>query len=817
MLRKMMYRLALDLGSTSLGWAMFRLNAEGQPYALIKAGVRIFSDGRNPKDGSSLAVTRRLARGMRRRRDRLLKRKQRMLSSLIDYGFFPTDQQQREALVNLNPYELRAKALDQELSPAEFARAVFHLNQRRGFKSNRRTDKKDNDSGALKTAIAKLTSDLQVTNCRTVGEWLWQRHQQGQSVRARLRENRLLNAEGKVKNEKNYDLYIDRAMVEHEFDTIWRAQAKYQPQQYSQRAYETLKDVLLHQRKLRPVKPGRCSFFPEEERAPLALPSVQRSRIYQELNHLRILDSNLAEHMLTIEQRDIIAEYLDKNSKCSFKKICAMLNLGTVQFNFEDGKRTELKGNLTNVLLGSKDLFGTAWYQFSEAMQDEIVLQLLNQEDQHYLVNWLQQHTGVNEAQAEAIADKTLPEGYGSLSKKALDKILPELRRQVISYDKAVNAAGFASHSQLQAGVPGEIFQSLPYYGEVLQRHVGFGSGNPEDHQEKRYGKIANPTVHIGLNQLRKVINDLIADYGHPAQVALELARDLKQSKASRDDEQKQQAQNQKRNDRLKKEIANILQIQPENVKRDDLQKMILWEELSSDPLDRRCPYSGVQLSAQMVLSEQVEIEHILPYSRTLDDSLNNKTVAMRQANRHKANLTPYEAFAEHQVAGYDYQEILARAQKMPKAKRYRFAEDGYQRWLKEDKDFLARALNDTRYLSKISAEYLRLICPQTWVIPGQLTAMLRAKLGLNSILGLNGEKNRHDHRHHAVDACVIGITDRSMLKKFADANANLRQEQRSRLIADLDEPFKNYRDHVARGIDRIWVSHKGTSKNLRL
>ena len=61
---KMRYRLALDLGSTSLGWAMLRLDAENNPCAVIKAGVRIFSDGRNPKDGSSLAVTRRDARAI---------------------------------------------------------------------------------------------------------------------------------------------------------------------------------------------------------------------------------------------------------------------------------------------------------------------------------------------------------------------------------------------------------------------------------------------------------------------------------------------------------------------------------------------------------------------------------------------------------------------------------------------------------------------------------------------------------------------------------------------------------------------------------
>lgn len=181
---RMRYRLALDLGSTSLGWAMIRLSADNAPCAIIKAGARIFSDGRNPKDGSSLAVTRRDARAMRRRRDRLLKRKARMMRALIAHGFFPRDTAERKALETLNPYTLRAKGLDDALAPAEFGRALFHINQRRGFKSNRKTDKKDNDSGALKTAINKLRQDLLATSCRTVGEWLHKRDAAGERVRA---------------------------------------------------------------------------------------------------------------------------------------------------------------------------------------------------------------------------------------------------------------------------------------------------------------------------------------------------------------------------------------------------------------------------------------------------------------------------------------------------------------------------------------------------------------------------------------------------------------------------------------------------------
>ncbi|HJW56547.1 MAG TPA: type II CRISPR RNA-guided endonuclease Cas9 [Burkholderiaceae bacterium] len=811
MLSKMSYRLALDLGSTSLGWAMIRLNANNAPCAVIKAGVRIFSDGRNPKDGSSLAVTRRDARSMRRRRDRLLKRKTRMIRTLVEHGFFSSNHTERKALETLDPYELRARGLDKALTSAEFGRALFHINQRRGFRSNRKADKKDNDSGALKSAIKKLRETLSENNCRTVGEWLHQRKSAGQTVRARYRENRVIKDDGKSRIDKSYDLYIDRAMVEAEFDALWEMQRSFNPAQFSEVARADLKDVLLHQRLLKPVKPGRCTLLPNEERAPLALPSTQRFRIYQELNNLRILREGLREESLSLEQRDALAAELEQNGKRSFVQIKKLLGLsGVVQFNFEDPKRQELKGNATSAALSRPEHFGNVWFELDEAMQDEIVLQLVKEENEARLIRWLQEKTGVDEQRAETIANAGLAEGYGSLSMKALVRILPELQRDVVAYDKAVLAAGFEHHSHISPSATGEIMEELPYYGLPLQRHVGFGTGNPEDSEEKRHGRIANPTVHIGLNQVRTVVNALIRRYGHPSEVIVEVARELKQSKERRDEENKRQAENQKRNARLRADIANVLQFSEVQVKAADLQKMILWEELSYNIADRRCPYSGIQISAQMLFSDEVEIEHILPFSRTLDDSLNNKTVSMRLANRVKGNLTPWEAFGRQAVTGFDYASILQRAEQMPKAKRYRFGEEGYQRWLKEDNNFLARALNDTRYLSKVAREYLSLICPgNTRVIPGQMTALLRAKFGLNDVLGIDGKKNRNDHRHHAVDACVVGVTDQSLLQRFAEANASAREQQLNRLVEAMPDPWSDYREHVKRAVKHIWISHK--------
>ncbi len=807
----MRYRLALDLGSTSLGWAMIRLNADNVPCAVIKAGVRIFSDGRNPKDGSSLAVTRREARAMRRRRDRLLKRKARMMQTLITHGFFQKFEAERKALETLNPYKLRAKGLDTALTPAEFGRALFHINQRRGFKSNRKTDKPDNDSSALKNAIKTLRQKILDTACRTVGEWLHKRDAAGQMVRARYREERVIKDSGKPGINKSYDLYIDRAMIEAEFDALWAAQTAFNPVLFNNTARDELKDALLFQRPLKPVMPGRCTLLPDEMRAPLALPSTQRFRIYQELANLRILGDGLKELALTLEQRNKLAQALETGHKSFKTAIPKLLGLsGTAKFNLADAKRLELKGNVTCAILSKKDLFGADWWSFDEAKQDAIVWQLVKEENEARLIAWLQNETGIDEASAEKLANVALPEGYGSLSSKALARILPELRREVTTYDKAVIAAGFDHHSNISAAATGEILPALPYYGEALQRHVGFGSGKLDDTPEKRFGRIANPTVHIGLNQVRLVVNALIKRYGHPSQVIVEVARDLKRSKDQRDEDSKRQAENQRRNQRHRALIAGILHISEERVRGADLQKMVLWEELSFDPAERRCPYSGVQISAAMLLSDEVEIEHILPFSQTLDDSLNNKTVAMRHANRYKGNQTPWDAFGKNQVQGFDYAAILNRAELMPRQKRARFAENGLERWLKDDKGFLARALNDTKYLSKVAREYMSLICPHdTRVIPGQMTAMLRGKFGLNDVLGINGEKNRNDHRHHAVDACVIGVTDQGLLQRFAKASADAREKQLNRLVETMPDPWPTYRAHVQLAVSRIWVSHK--------
>jgi CRISPR-associated endonuclease Csn1 len=208
-----------------------------------------------------------------------------------------------------------------------------------------------------------------------------------------------------------------------------------------------------------------------------------------------------------------------------------------------------------------------------------------------------------------------------------------------LNYPDAAKAAGY-DHALLPTGEL-SLNGRLPYYGEWLQEDV-LGSGDPRDSNDKRWGRFPNPTVHIGLGQLRRVVNALIERYGPPAGIAVEMTRDFKLSPKKLAELEKGQAENQKRNEERAKEIGNLGQA----VNARNLLKMRLWEEQNArDPLDRRCPYTGEVISIERLFSEEVDIDHLIPFSESWDDSAANKVVCMRYANRAKGQQTPHQAF----------------------------------------------------------------------------------------------------------------------------------------------------------------------------
>jgi CRISPR-associated endonuclease Csn1 len=782
------YRLGIDIGVNSLGWCAFKLDPSGEPAGILDLGVRLFADGRDPKRGTSLAVDRRVARSMRRRRDRYLLRRSDLMEALIRHGLMPKDAAERKKLEHFDPYESRAKGLDDKLPLHHFGRAIFHLNQRRGFKSNRKADKgKDDDKGKIKSAVSRLRKAMGETGARTLGEYLYRRHIERKPVRARLR------GEGA---KAEYELYPQRAMLEAEFDLLWAAQKKFHPD-IKEEARAEIRNILFRQRPLRPVDPGKCVLDPSDPRALAALPVAQDFRIWQELANLKIVAPDLSSRVLTKEQRDKLYAELERRPKVAFDRMRRVLKLDTsTRFNLESEKRDDLLGHKTNVEMAKDTRFGKAWWSLDDARRSEIVETLLEEVDKDKLLLIAEDEWGLSPEAAQAVVDAPLPDGYARLGREALAKIVRIIRDQGLTYAEAVKQA------YPDANVQPEREKELPYYGKALERHVAFGSGEPTASDEKRYGRIANPTVHIGLNQLRRLINACIARHGAPSQIVVEVARELKLSRKQKEEIEKDQAGNQKKNDDRRAKLTKLgLPDSGENRMR-----LRLWEELSKEPHDRKCVYTGVQISPTMLFDGQVDIDHIIPFRLCLDDGAANKIVCLARANRQKARQTPFEAFGHTP----EWPTILGRAESLPKNKRWRFAPDALDRLKLEYREglpaevvadmelgqgFLARHLTDTQYLARLTREYLSHVCDpnRVWVIPGRLTAMLRGKWGLNSLLSDSNLKNRADHRHHAIDAAVVGLTDRALLQKIARAN----EESRQRLIDDMPEPWEGFRDEL--------------------
>lgn len=777
----MSIRFGFDMGTNSIGYSVIELDAHGEPAELLDMGVRIFSDGRNPKDKQPLAVSRRIARGMRRRRDRSLQRKRLLVNQLIRDGLFPTSMEEREQLKVLDPYILRKEALDRGLAPHELGRALFHIGTRRGFKSNRITDSGDKESSAQAERMKKLSGLIEQFGSRTLGEYLYVRQIQNQGTRFRGGE---------------FNGYPSREHYYQEFLAIKGQQMQFYPSV----DWDRIEHIIFDQRPLKQQEKGKCQFYIEEDRAYLALPSAHRFRIAQEINNLRYNDLYGNTFTLDDAEKDALFSMLDNCKTLSFAKIRSKFPHVEGKFNLEDERRDKLLGNETAYTMRKTEYLGKLWDTLPLDTQDTLIDKLLEMDNDDDLLQYLDcfQLTPV---QKQALLSWKGSRKIGKLSARFMRECSEIMLREHIRYDEAMGMMSL--HHSYNPIV--DLQEELPYYGKILTGSVaGAHPEAPESEPERKYGKIANPTVHIALNQLRKVTNALIAEYGRPDQIVMELSRDISDSAEARSLHYSEQAKREKENDKIRTELTDTLSIA--HPKAWDIKKYKLWCELGTDANVRCCPYCGKPIPAYKLFTPEIEIEHILPYSRTMLDSMSNLTVAHRTCNLLKKEQTPYEAFS-HSPEGYDWNKIMERAEKLPNHKGDKFLKDAIVKF-EEDSGFITRQLNDNRYLSKAARDYLSCICPgnQVWNIRGQNTSFLRARWGLNTLLSNSDDpyfKNRNDHRHHAVDAVVIGLTDRSMIQQMAQLN---KEHDATKHEAP---PFPFKRSDIETHVRNILVSHK--------
>lgn len=820
-------RLALDIGTSSIGWILYEL-VNGSPSRIIDGGVRLFGDGREAKTGQSLAVSRRSARAMRRRRDRYLRRRSALMKRLAAAGLMPADPQEAQSLTALDPYLLRAKGLDKRLSLTELGRILFHLNQRRGFKSNRRTDRGNNEGGLIADASARLDQAIMAAGARTYGEFLYLRQSKATDARAipavRTRLNpHLISEDGS--EQAGYDFYPDRHHLEEEFDKLWASQSRFHDVLTEQLRAE-LFETIFYQRPLKTPAVGRCLFLPEPRLAK-AHPLTQQRVLYETVNALRVAAHGQAKRRLSREERDQVITALNgkaptktpRTNSITLEKLAKLLKLRPGEcFSLETVTRDAIACDPVRMSLAHKERFGSQWSALSPDAQWKLIAHLRDDQNGEALIEWIIDQYGFDRPRASAIADAPLPEGYGRLGLTATRNILNALiggtaDEAVPTYSEAVAFCGW-DHSRLGTG---ELLDRLPYYGAVLDRHVLPGTGNPDDDDVTRYGRITNPTVHIGLGQVKHVVNAVIEAYGRPFEIVAELARDLKMNDEQKRDLAQLNIRNRKAAELRSEKLISDLKIADTGANRARLR---IWEEMSDDVLHRVCPYTGKPICAAMVFDGSTDVDHILPYSRTLDDSFANRVLCLTEANREKRNLSPWEAWG----GGRNPERwaiIDQNLKHLPKQKAWRFAPDAMTKF-EGERDFAARALVDTQYLSRLACEYLEALYADAlndgrrpiWVVAGKMTELLRRHWGLNGLLpdahrGTAKAKNRFDHRHHMIDAAVVGASDHALVKKIADTAQKNVENGLEELAGSIPPPWPGFRDALNAHLKQAIVSHR--------
>ncbi|MEN6458245.1 MAG: type II CRISPR RNA-guided endonuclease Cas9 [Thermoguttaceae bacterium] len=803
------YILGLDLGVQSVGWALLDIDDNDRPCGIRRTGVRCFDSGvgseteiASGKDESQ-NIQRRQARLQRRQLWRRGRRLKKVFLLLQKAGLLPPDEartpdQRHELLKKLDlelakqyvpehdrvaghllPYRLRCLALDQPLPPFAFGRALFHLAQRRGFLSNRKSSaKEDKESGDVKAGISDLRRKMEEAGARTLGEYFAGLDPEEQRIRKRWTAR---------------DMYVD------EFDKIWDAQASSHVN-LGAPWKKRIGDAIFHQRPLKSQKHlvGMCELEPDCRRAPWASLEAQRFRYLQKVNDLEIStpDGDIW-RLIDPEHADLRAkliELLDNHVQIEFKSLRSKLGLkkprgadGEYRFNLEAGGEKKLNGNATAAKL--RKALGDDFDGLPPEQLTAIIDDLLEYEQEDKLAERLHKKYGIAPAVAARLAAVILEDGYASLSREAMRKLLPLLEsgRRIATMTHAERRELFPNMKKPEA------YDLLPPVLDVVS--------------------LRNPVVCRGLTEVRKVVNALIREHGKPRTIRIELARDLKKSRAQREELTKKNRENEKSRDAARKKIANQLGCDENAVSNLDILKVRLAEECGW-----RCPYTGNSIAIEALVGphSQFDIEHIIPFSRSLDNSFLNKTLCDHKENRDvKRNQTPYEAYSGSEER---WHEIISRVKRFHGSA----ADAKLRKFQQKDlgDDWAQRMLQDTRYMSRLATEYLGLLHGgqidsaghrRVQMSAGRITAYLRDDWGLNAILADgDDEKNRNDHRHHAVDAVAIALTEPqvvSMLSRSAEVAA-----QRGMRLFALDEietPWPTFVEDVRRSIDAINVSYR--------
>lgn len=780
-------RFSFDMGTNSLGWAVYAVSAPpaAWPLRLLDLGVALHGDGREQKTFTTLKQQ----RGQARRGGRHMERKARRLRNLAEVlrrlDLLPP---RAEAKLDDDVYRLRAEALRRPLTGHELGRVLMHLGKHRGYKSNRRWQDNREDDGKIVQAIGRLREALAG---RTLGEYQAER----------------LRTVGQARFRDKTEAYPERSMVEEEFDRIRLAQASHHPG-LAGSDWDRMRK-LFDQRPLKAPAYGRCRYT-GEDRAPRALPSVQRLRYWETLLNLRLKDKGAPSedmgHPMTADQFAKAAALLERDAKPPLAAIRKAVGAGrnerfTVELKAEK-PRKDMPGNNTACRL--RDILGAGWDALSEEGQEEIVEALLSFDEARPETETAARArlaaAGLSDAETEALVERAaFEQGTHAFGRTVVRTVLPLLRAGMMTRH-ALDEAGFKERSRES------LLDRLPYYGEILEGDTMPVRGSTVTEEERRFGRLANDTVHIALNRLRKVFNALCDAYGVPAEVNIETTRSVNASQAERQAEHRRQGENEKENEALDEEIR--LAKGPDFLIRSNRRQMRRRLKLFRRQ-NGICLYSGRPMSISAALDGAVtDVDHVLPWSKTLDDSMDNLALVFAAENRAlKRDAAVWDAFADRPDKRERILEDARRlhadpARRFPKELLRRLGPEGPK--MLEERDWLGRQLPETGHMAKLARTYLAAVVRESDIrlVSGRLTGYYREGLRLG--------KSRADHRHHALDAAIVGLFSRSALQKLMSATG------RGEDLPEPEAPWEGFADDLRDRLDGVVPWHRIDRRQYR-
>jgi len=700
--------LGIDLGSNSLGWAIL----DDTTCDVVDKGVVVFPEGVDMDAGSSLdtpAATRRAARMGRRMKFRRKMRKWHLLKLLIAARMCPLSPEELEmwqkqgkypignrAFLDWlkstdvsNPYCDRDAASRGKVGPMVLGRALYHLCQRRGFKSSRKDEaalvdeetgeqkKPDKAAGAVKGDIAALTEEIEKAGCRTLGQYFFKRleAERGHLAKTRIR----CRYTGRLEH------------YEVEFGVIMDAQGYDAKDALRKKLY----DAIFKQRPLRSQKHlvGNCPLETRCPRAQIGHPAFEEFRMRAFVNNLTLEDEDgnwrdgdgNALYPLSQADREAICEKVSAVGKATFKTLKPLFKKDPrfaerkLRFHYydEDDSIPSCPTRL-NIAKG----FGPVAYD-----EQTVFNALMFFDDTELLKAWFRRHyPALDEKSVGKLASIHPKEGNANYSLKAINRILPFLRRGFelsharfcaklpdVVPDYAAQADEVLLHLEEtyrkhrqdkaeRAAMPEKARKNLPdlptlyeRYAEMLLNDFGVTLEmfaklylrNDEAYEKEtsyrckgetvalarprlpavRLGMIRNPLVQRSMTTLRRLVNYL-GDHGKldtSDTIRIELARSVNDFATRKAYQEWQKARAALR----EKAVAEIVRYGKAPTE-DAVERYVLAEEQNWT-----CLYTGKKIGlAELLDGNAFDVEHTLPRSLSGDDALANKTICDAAYNR---------------------------------------------------------------------------------------------------------------------------------------------------------------------------------------